>query len=80
MIQDVVPLLSGSNFNKLPQEKWRSLGDGGQLGDVFGLPLQAVDLNREDGQIKTYERRLQTAEAGQTPTIILSTMVSLLRM
>lgn len=80
MIQDVVPLLSGSDFNKLPQEKWCSLGDGGQLVDVFGLPLQAVDLNREDAQIKTYERCLHTAEAGQTPTIILSTMVSLLRM
>lgn len=46
MIQNVVPLLPGSDFDKLSQEKRRSLGDGGQLCDVFGLPLQAVDLHR----------------------------------
>lgn len=48
MIQNVVPLLSGSDFNKFSQEKRRSLGDGGQLCDVFGLPLQAVDLRRDE--------------------------------
>lgn len=46
MIQDVVPLLSGSDFNEFSQEERCSLGDGGQLCDVFGLPLQAVDLQR----------------------------------
>lgn len=49
MIQDVVPLLPGSDFDKLSQEKRRPLGDGGQLCDVFGLPLQAVDLHRDEG-------------------------------
>lgn len=53
MIQDVVPLLSSSDLNELPQEKRCSLGDGGQLCDVFGLPLQAVDLSGEDGHINT---------------------------
>lgn len=46
MVQNVVPLLPGSDFNKFSQEKRRSLGDGGQLRDVFGLTLQAVDLQR----------------------------------
>lgn len=46
MVQNVVPLLSGSDFNKFSQEKRRSLGDGGELRDVFGLALQAVDLQR----------------------------------
>lgn len=46
MIQDVVPLLSGGDLDKLAQEQRCSLGDGGQLRDVFGLPLQAVDLRR----------------------------------
>lgn len=64
MIQDVVSLLSSSDLNELPQEKRCSLGDGGQLCDVFGLPLQAVDLNGGNVQINTYEQRLQTAEAG----------------
>ena len=35
MIQDVVSLLAGSNLNKLPQEKWCSLGNGAQLCDVL---------------------------------------------
>lgn len=35
MIQDVVPLLAGSNLNKLSQEKWRSLGNGGQFCNVL---------------------------------------------
>lgn len=35
MIQDVVPLLAGSNLNKLSQEKWRSLGNGSQFCNVL---------------------------------------------
>lgn len=80
MIQDVVPLLSGCDLDELAQEKRCSLGDGSQLGDVFGLSLQAVDLNREDASIRTCMRLPPPAGAGSTPTIILSTMVSLLRM
>lgn len=64
MIQNVVPLLPGSDFDKLSQEKRRSLGDGGQLCDVFGLPLQAVDLHRDEGQIQMWGRRLQADKGG----------------
>lgn len=35
MIQDVVSLLAGSNLNKLSQEKWCSLGNGGQFCNVL---------------------------------------------
>lgn len=45
MIQDVVPLLTSSNLDKLSQEKRRSLGNGGQFCNVLRLTLQAVDLH-----------------------------------
>lgn len=44
MIQNVVPLLASGNLDKFSQEKWSSLGNGHQLGDVLGLALQAVHL------------------------------------
>lgn len=44
VVQDVVPLLAGSNLNKLSQEEGCSLGNGGQFADVLGLAFQAVDL------------------------------------
>lgn len=44
MVQDVVPLLAGSNLNKLPQEERCSLGNGGQFAYVLGLAFQAVNL------------------------------------
>lgn len=39
MIQDIVSLLAGSNLDELAQEQWRSLGDGGQFGNVLRLAL-----------------------------------------
>lgn len=44
MIQDVVPLLAGSDLDKLSQEKRCSLGNGSQFCDVLRLAFQAVDL------------------------------------
>lgn len=67
MIQDVVPLLSGRDLDELAQEKRCSLGDGSQLGDVFGLSLQAVDLNREDVSIRTCTDSLRLRELDQHP-------------
>lgn len=67
MIQDVVPLLSGRDLDELAQEKRCSLGDGSQLGDVFGLSLQAVDLNREDVSIRTCRDCLHLWELDQHP-------------
>lgn len=46
MVQDVVPLLAGGDLDELAQEERSALGDGGQLADVLGLALQAVDLQR----------------------------------
>lgn len=46
MVQDVVPFLAGGDLDELAQEERSALGDGGQLADVLGLALQAVDLRR----------------------------------
>lgn len=44
MIQDVVPLLTSCNLNKFSQEKWCTLGNGGEFCDILGLPFQAIYL------------------------------------
>lgn len=48
MVQDVVPLLACGDLNELAQEERCTLGDGGELGDVLGLPLQAAKLHEQD--------------------------------
>lgn len=56
MIQDVVPLLAGSNLDELPQEKWCSLGDGGQFCDVLRLAFQAVDLHKQRDTLRNTQK------------------------
>lgn len=48
MIQNVVPLLASGDLNEFSQEKWSSLGNGAQLGDILGLAFQTVDLHSNE--------------------------------
>lgn len=87
MIQDVVPLLAGSDLDKLSQEKRCSLGNGSQFCDVLRLAFQAVDLFRQIDirhvhAFHGYQEQQLAIDhiAISVLTIILSTMVSLPRM